>query len=105
VSRVRSLEHSYSCYATPQLPRSHGKGFCHWLTVRQGGVLNFSSNQVFFSEKDRSLTTNGPRNRRGFGKTDSRLWKWSDREQPFMETVMSNKVRNKLDKFGILMKM
>jgi hypothetical protein len=25
--------------------------------------------------------------------------------QPFMETVMSNKVPNKLDKFGILMKL
>jgi hypothetical protein len=51
VSRVNSIEHSYSGYATPQLPHSHGKGFCHWLTVRQGGVLNFSSNQVFFNEK------------------------------------------------------
>jgi hypothetical protein len=51
VSRVSSIEHSYSGYATPQLPHSDGKSFCHWLTVWQGGVLNFSSNQVFFNEK------------------------------------------------------
>jgi hypothetical protein len=80
MSRVSSIEHNYSCYATPQLPRSHGKGFRHWLTVLQGGVLNFFSNQVFFNEKDKSLDANGARNQRGFGKIDIRLWKWLDRE-------------------------
>jgi chromosome segregation ATPase len=31
---------------------------------------------------------------------DIRLWKWFDRDQPFMETAMSNKVRDTLGKFA-----